>query len=452
MYPLKEERVCIIKEIDNPKGNVLYLMTRDLRIKDNWALIHSLNIAERNDSSCYIVYPIIDFPNRNKRHYDFVKDALEFVEKESKKLNISFCVLNSDTNSINEFVNKHKISDIVIDQYPLRMHKDFLKSLEKDVQTNIFQVDAHNIVPVWTVTHKALYSAKLLRDRLIDLKYDYLDEYPTLEKCKKKPTFYSNTIEEMFSKIKYKEVKDIKDPKTDISTQQGLLVLTQWLSKIETFVRSNKPLTAQAETELNETRLSIWLNYGLISSQKCVTIIEKNKNEKNNTFIMRLLEQIIVRKELSDNFCYYTDEYDNLSSASRWAIETLKKHEKDKREVIYSKEELENCKTNNALWNYCQKEIVNKGFLNSYLRMYWAKTVAYWSNNAEEAVEKLIYLNDTYSLDGSDPNGYVGILWSICGIHDRAFRECKVFGKVRILTEHAVKRKCKIPTSVFNSK
>lgn len=29
-----------------------------------------------------------------------------------------------------------------------------------------------------------------------------------------------------------------------------------------------------------------------------------------------------------------------------------------------------------------------------------------------------IYLNDRYSLDGRDPNGYVGVMWSMVGIHD----------------------------------
>ena len=29
-----------------------------------------------------------------------------------------------------------------------------------------------------------------------------------------------------------------------------------------------------------------------------------------------------------------------------------------------------------------------------------------------------IYLNDKYSLDGRDPSGYVGVMWSMVGIHD----------------------------------
>lgn len=33
----------------------------------------------------------------------------------------------------------------------------------------------------------------------------------------------------------------------------------------------------------------------------------------------------------------------------------------------------------------------------------------------EEALRVAIYLNDRYELDGRDPNGYVGCMWSIGG-------------------------------------
>ena len=36
-----------------------------------------------------------------------------------------------------------------------------------------------------------------------------------------------------------------------------------------------------------------------------------------------------------------------------------------------------------------------------------------------------------YELDGRDPNGYVGCMWSIGGIHDQGWGERAVFGKIR---------------------
>ena len=48
--------------------------------------------------------------------------------------------------------------------------------------------------------------------------------------------------------------------------------------------------------------------------------------------------------------------------------------------------------------------------MHGFLRMYWAKKILEWTNSPEEALEISLYLNDKYSLDGTDPNGYVGKL------------------------------------------
>jgi deoxyribodipyrimidine photo-lyase len=52
-----------------------------------------------------------------------------------------------------------------------------------------------------------------------------------------------------------------------------------------------------------------------------------------------------------------------------------------------------------------------------------------------------IYLNDRYELDGRDPNGYTGIAWSIGGVHDRAWGERPVFGKIRYMSQRGMRSK-----------
>ena len=68
-----------------------------------------------------------------------------------------------------------------------------------------------------------------------------------------------------------------------------------------------------------------------------------------------------------------------------------------------------------------------------FLRMYWAKKILEWSPSPTEALRVAIYLNDKYELDGRDPNGYVGCLWSIGGIHDQGWGERPIFGKIRFM-------------------
>ncbi len=79
--------------------------------------------------------------------------------------------------------------------------------------------------------------------------------------------------------------------------------------------------------------------------------------------------------------------------------------------------------------------------MHGYLRMYWAKKLLEWSQSPEEALAQAIYLNDRYELDGRDPNGYAGIAWSIGGVHDRAWFERAVFGKIRYMSYGGAKGK-----------
>lgn len=48
------------------------------------------------------------------------------------------------------------------------------------------------------------------------------------------------------------------------------------------------------------------------------------------------LEELIVRRELADNFCYYQPHYDSLKGAWEWARKTLMDHASDKREHLYT--------------------------------------------------------------------------------------------------------------------
>jgi deoxyribodipyrimidine photo-lyase len=86
-------------------------------------------------------------------------------------------------------------------------------------------------------------------------------------------------------------------------------------------------------------------------------------------------------------------------------------------------------------------ELLSRGKMHGYMRMYWAKKILEWSESPEKALETAIYLNDRYELDGRDPNGYTGIAWSRGGIHDRAWKEREIFGKIRYMSYEGSKRK-----------
>ena len=156
------------------------------------------------------------------------------------------------------------------------------------------------------------------------------------------------------------------------------------------------------------------------------------------------MEELIVRKELADNFCLYTKDFKTFDGIPNWAKQSLSVHSSDIRNYIYTSEELENAKTHDNLWNASQIQLIKEGRIHGYLRMYWAKKILEWTKSPDEALKIAIYLNDKYALDSPSPNGYVGILWAIGGLHDRAFQDWEVTGKIRRMSYDSTKRKFKI--------
>ena len=71
--------------------------------------------------------------------------------------------------------------------------------------------------------------------------------------------------------------------------------------------------------------------------------------------------------------------------------------------------------------------------MHGFMRQYWGKKFLEWSKTPEEAIWNCNYLNDRYELDGNDPNGFAGCMWCIAGVHDTAWSERDVIGKIRYI-------------------
>jgi deoxyribodipyrimidine photo-lyase len=152
--------------------------------------------------------------------------------------------------------------------------------------------------------------------------------------------------------------------------------------------------------------LSFQFRNGTLSPEEVVLAVRRSGVSNEN--VQAFLEEFLIRRELSENFCLYRGEdYDSLESAPAWALATLRKHASDAREYRYSFGEFESAATHDNLWNACQNELVTSGKIASYLRMYWAKKILEWSPSPEEAYKTAMTLNDRYALDGRSPNGYV---------------------------------------------
>ena len=156
------------------------------------------------------------------------------------------------------------------------------------------------------------------------------------------------------------------------------------------------------------------------------------------------LDQLITWRELGFNMCSQNPLYDRYESLPNWARVTLQKHSTDPRPVVYSLEELEHSLTEDELWNACQRQLVQDGFIHNYLRMLWGKKIFQWTHEPQAALEIMIHLNNKYALDGRDPNSYSGIFWTL-GRYDRAWGpERDIFGKIRYMTSDSARKKLRV--------
>ena len=82
------------------------------------------------------------------------------------------------------------------------------------------------------------------------------------------------------------------------------------------------------------------------------------------------LEELIIRRELSVNFCTYQPDYDRYESLPEWARLTLNRHRDDPRPYVYSRDEFEEAETRDPYWNAAQVEMVATGKMHNTMRMY----------------------------------------------------------------------------------
>ena len=438
-------RARVLKQGSIGRGPVVYWMSRDQRVNDNWALLFAQELALERKVSLGVVFCLApSFLNATLRQYGFMLKGLRAVENRLAELNIPFFLLiGPPEQKLPAFLAKHQTGELVTDFDPLRLKRQWKKEVAALVNSIIYEVDARNIVPCWEASNKKEYAAYTLRPKIHRILPEFLKDFPLAQKHpfpwpkKVKKTNWDEAETSLKIDRSVPEV-DWLVPGEKAAAATLDLFLTRKLSAYAS--RRNDP------TEDGVSNFSPYLHFGQISAQRVALEVQKKKVSKESKD--DFLEELIVRRELSDNFCFYNQDYDRFAGFPEWAQKTLNEHRGDQREYLYSLEQFEAGKTHDDLWNAAQMEMVHRGKMHGYLRMYWAKKILEWTASPEEALEVAILLNDKYELDGRDTNGYVGIAWSVGGVHDRAWKERPIFGKIRYMSYGGCKRKFKVKTYI----
>ena len=434
-------RVRVLRPGDpDPEGRcVLYWMQRAQRSLDNPALNLAIAIGNTLKLPVMAVFGLTaDYPEAQRRHYRFLVEGLPETLGDLKSRGVPFVVrLGSPDAVVKKIVSETKPAIVIGDENPVRVGQIWRNSVAESLKVPFHLVDADVVVPT-SLFPKEEFAARTLRPKMHRVWAEYLKPMRNLK-----------------AKVAWAEKEIPKgEPVDPDALMEGLKVkgvgevagyrggTAEALRRLQRFIKHRLPVYA---TERNEptpyqtTELSAHLHFGQISPLTiALAVLEA---EAPRECIDSLLEELIVRRELSINFVSRNPDYDRLKGCPNWGLKTLAKHADDRRPVLYSAERLEAGETGDPLWNASQKEMVLTGRMHNYLRMYWAKKILEWTPDAETAFDLTLKMNDRYEMDGRDPNGYTGVAWAIGGKHDRPWFERPIFGTIRFMSYESTRKK-----------
>jgi deoxyribodipyrimidine photo-lyase len=414
-------------------------MQRDQRVRDNWALIHAQDLARHLEQPLVVAFNLVpEFLGAARRQYAFMVDGLREVARELASRQIPFVLRQGDpVETIPALVDESGAGVLVTDFNPLRLGRGWRQDVAERIDVPFHVVDAHNVVPVWRASDKQEYAARTIRPKLQRLLPEFLTDLPDVEVH---PYRWPDREQE----------PDWTAALDDLALEAAGAEIT-WCTAGEreaaaTLDRFCRERLTQYDTARNDptvagqSDLSPYYHFGQLAPQRAALAVQAIGGEGADAY----LEELIVRRELSDNYCLHNPDYDRYEGLPEWGRRTLEDHLDDRREHVYTLDEFEAGQTHDELWNAAQTELAIRGKMHGYLRMYWAKKILEWTRDPGEALDVAIGLNDRYSLDGRDPNGYVGCAWSVGGLHDRPWTEREIFGKVRYMNLNGCKRKFRV--------
>jgi deoxyribodipyrimidine photo-lyase len=435
----KDERVAVRRSGQpDPCGKcVVYWMQRSQRALDNPALETAVQAANALDKPCVVfLAPVPFYPHANLRHYRFLQQGIPSIARRLQQRGIGFVLRRYPDHHLARFCEEVKPSLVIGDENPLREPQNWREVASKQLQVPFWTVDADVIVPSRLLLKEqyAAYTARPLINRLLA---KFL--IPVGNRKARKPWQTPAGLQSLPPESDLTEGWTLDRSIQQVShfkggTDEGLRRLKAFLEQgLANYVKNrNRP-------ELDATsHLSPYLHFGHLGPHTVALAVQKS--DASRPAKAAFLEQLIVRRELAVNFVRFNANYDNFECAELWAHRSLAQHSRDQRKV-YSEHELEEAQTHDPLWNAAQQQMVVKGWMHNYMRMYWAKKILEWSKTPAEAFRIAVSLNDRYELDGRDPNGYAGIAWAIVGKHDRPWFDRPIFGQVRYMSFASTSKK-----------
>ncbi len=435
---IRAERIQTLneKEVNENGKYILYWMQQSQRAEWNQALEFAIEKSQDLEQGVVVVFGLMDdYPEANLRHYVFMLEGLKEVSEKLVDRNIKFILEKGQPSDVAKKYAKDA-SLLICDRGYLKHQKKWRKEVAENVDCKMFQVECDVIVPIETASEKEEYAARTIRPKLHEHLDTFKEEIPTLKVSKSSKNLKMSGVDisnpkKLAESLQIdKKIKPVSEFKG--GTSEAKKRFKNWLENSYKNYDENRN---QPSTE-DVSKMSPYLHFGQISPLWILEQLKNRRGENRESYV----EELLVRRELAANFCFYNEEYDSLKSLPDWAAETLEKHKDDEREKTYTAEELENAETDDEYWNQAMRTMKENGYLHNHMRMYWGKQFLRFTGTPQFAHKTALALNNKYFLDGRDCNSFANVAW-LFGKHDRAWQEREVYGKVRIMTKKGLEGK-----------
>lgn len=448
--PVQPERIQKLNSApERAAGDyVLYWSQMNRRVDANHGLLYALELANARKLPVLFYEGLTcAYEYANDRLHTFILEGVPETAKRLKKAGIGYIFyLRRTRESRNDALYElaRRAAAVVTDDYPTFIARDHNRRVPQKLDVAYYAVDSSCVVPMSQIEERQ-YGAYTIRPKIARLLSKYLtpaDEIHPRRRFHTEPSEFHtevtpNNIPQLVASCEIDH-----SVKPSISFRGGRLAGEKLLNF---FLAENLKRYAADRNEPSEhvtSHLSPYLHFGQISALEIALAVEEYAC-RHKLIANEYLEELIVRRELAFNYARFTDDPGNLQTLPEWCRQTMKKHARDPRDPSYSRKQLENAETYDDLWNATQKEMLLRGKIHGYYRMYWGKKIIEWTRDYQEAADIMIDIHGRFALDGRDPNTYTNILWCF-GLHDRPWPERPTFGKIRYMSYEGMKRKTNI--------
>jgi deoxyribodipyrimidine photo-lyase len=419
-----------------------------------------------------------DYPEANLRHYRFLAEGLRDVSCGLARRGIAFVVRCGQPAEV-AIELAREAAFVVCDGAYLRQLRAWRRRVAEAAPVSVAEVETDIVVPVEVASNKREYAARTIRKKVMSR----LDEFaalpqthagqgrpaegaagagPTADDAADAAGAASGAarraaVQAGIPPSVFENALDPSDPSAlcDALDIDRSVEPVSWFLEggeraarglFEAFVAERAHLYAENRNEpatSDTSYMSAYLHFGHISP---VHLVHRMRDAARldggvKESLASFVEELVVRRELSQNYVYFEPHYDSYGALPEWARSTLSEHAPDERPARYSLEELEHARTHDEYWNAAMREMLATGYMHNYMRMYWGKKILEWTEDPAEAFRRTLYLNNRYFLDGRDPASYANVAW-VYGLHDRPWPERDVYGKVRTMKASGLERKC----------